>query len=381
LCDTGKIITYTFDEDDVKMYDGETISSVAFTDYNTVIKNSHKFVKVKSETVDDLKTDYDEFIKKAEFYKSEHTLLNYYATDNTAYLAYNIWCNKSKTIKKPEQILPVEEIPLSQSNRGGLHYGKRVENGYEYDYNNFYLNNMSSSNFNFPNCQPDEIKTITTKEFNELPFICYGLYKCKITGNSMYVPKSMCDTYQWINHFNLQIAKSENLTIEFDEHNGCNNMLYTHERLNGKVVFKDHANFVDGLKQKHRGTKCYDNTKQLNTSLWGFLCRKNKNRQTYKVNENIYYNNFDDIEEIRYAEKSTTILSKPTDKLFKTDYARIGSFLTGFSRLQLYKFIKANVKDNDILYINTDSIITTKPLPETLYCKTNEIGKLKLVVK
>jgi IS1 family transposase len=104
--------------------------------------------------------------------------------------------------------------------------------------------------------------------------------------------------------------------------------------------------------------------------------------KAYNNNEDIEVKNLDDFDSIHkiiYGRTSTVIKKQCIDKIFKSDFARIGSFLTGFCRLQLYKILKENFKDSEVKYINTDGFIVTKELPEKYI--GSEMGKFKRVEK
>ena len=387
-CNTGKILMYKFKYDDetVETYDGETYITIDMKDYESKVKKNYGYVKCKCESDDNLKDKYAEYIKMADHFKAENKMIDFYSSPIVSHVSFKLWYNLTKDLKTPDKILEIEQSPLSQSNRGGLHYGKRpTDDGryYEYDMTNFYLSMMQNPKFTFPSKQPDTVRYMSTKDLFELKYIPYGIYKSKITGHSIYIPKSMCDTYQWHNNYSLQIAQLEGLTIEmYDEDEAANCLLYTKERVNGSIAFKKYAEIVNGIKERNRGKEYYDRSKLLCTSLWGSLCEKNKTIKIHDNADDIIVNSIEDfntIKKIIYT-KNKTIIKKSVigDKLFKTDYCRVGTFLTGFCRLQLYKIMKEQFKNDDIKYINTDGFVVTKKLDEK-YLGT-EIGKFKQII-
>ena len=197
-----EIVSMAHCGEDVKIYNGSSIKSIDYDAYDK-FKNDFKIVKVIANNADELKQKYDDYIKKIEHYKSRSKFIDFSKSSYTSHIAYQIWSNFTKDIKEPEELLTIEHYACRQSNRGGLHYGSKTKEGFDYDQNNFYLHYMMSNAFTYPNKQPDEQIHMTTDELNKREFFQYGLYKCKITGSSIYVPKSMCNTYQWHNHFNF----------------------------------------------------------------------------------------------------------------------------------------------------------------------------------
>ena len=71
------------------------------------------------------------------------------------------------------------------------------------------------------------------------------------------------------------------------------------------------------------------------------------------------------------------VISVDYEKYFKTNYARVGTFLTSFCRLNLAKTILSTVKDiTNVKRIHTDSFTTINE--EYKHLLGSEIGKFKI---
>lgn len=390
--DKLKIISYCFSDcgEYVLTYNGQKQNKINMNEYIELKKNNYKnnIIKILADDKDDLENKYNEYIDKIDFYqKDTNGKINFKICNSVGFIAFERWRYLSKNINTPEELTNLEENALCYSNRGGLHYGSRqtIDTIYEYDQNNMYLHYMRLLNFTFPNKQPDEIKKITTDEFNDYyntkKYLAFGIYKCKITGDSIYVPNSQKNDYQWHNHHTLTISLLEKCKIEMDMTIGCNVLYYTKNRLNGNKVFGDYSKEMNDMKMRHKGTKYYDTSKLFSTALHGYFTKKNKSIQRYNMNEIIDIDPYNIIwKKETKNEKYVTFKMQNTDNgIFKNNYARIGSFLTGYCRLKLYELLKSNFKDDEILYINTDGFQTTKPLPDKYI--GNLMGMFKIVKK
>jgi hypothetical protein len=65
---------------------------------------------------------------------------------------------------------------------------------------------------------------------------------------------------------------------------------------------------------------------------------------------------------IRPIGNKTRVDSCKIGKLFKTDYARIGPFITSFGRFHMLRSLLAHI--DSVVYIHTDGFVSTKQIPE-----------------
>ena len=357
---------YYNDDDDV----------VVLKNNKTVIMDMDKFEKFKTpeymllfcNSEDELKPRVQEYIEKADYFKS-HTngMINYYLSQYSSSLAYDVWRKKTTILADPEDLTILEHSACYDANVGGTHYAEAGEykDCVDCDMNVMYMHYMMQSAFTFPLKQGVE-QSITTKELHSKSYFSYGLYYCKINGDSKFITNNLTGSFRWHTHFILSIAKQENMTIEMKE-GQTNCILYSKERINGNVAFQEYAKFAfdlrDTVKDKYR-----TEAKEFTSCLWGFLCSATRKFKTFRKGEKI------DLDEMDYEtikpNKSggyTICYTKKVEK-YKFGTARLGAFLTSYARLQLYNILKKNNIDfKNLMAINTDGfILQNQKLPDEL---------------
>ena len=373
-----KIYTFCFnDGSTVSIFDGNKLKKIQHDEFYE-LKKDNGCLLVPCSDNDDLKQERTAYIEKADYFKKiSNGLINYRKCQYESFLALELWRMQSKSIKEPEEISLIEQVPLEQSNIGGVHYAKAgtYKNCTDYDMNVMYLHYMSQNNFVFPTTQP-ETAFFTTSDLENLKFFPYGLYNCKISGSTIHLPAYIMKGNKWHTHYVLTIAKQENLKIEMCEDLGSNVLLYSKNRLTGKLAF---LNFAESMKKL-----CNDvdedhkaDAKKLRSCLWGALCTRNKTQKAFSKNEMIDLNDYN-IDELIPLKNGCSVRHYDKEQLFKTSYARV-NFITGYCRLKLYQILKDNgIKDENIVALNTDGIVViNQKLPNSLI--GTEWGKFKIV--
>ena len=379
------VYTFKFESSsEIRLHTGVLTKEITFEEY-TKLYSDFDYLMIKCEKESDLTVRRNQYIAKADYYnKTTIGILNFYKSQYTSKLAYDIWRQKTKNLKEPDELLDIEHFALDQANSGGVHYAKsgKHTNCIDYDMNMMYLYLMSQNNFTFPTTQP-QITKITTDELTNKPFLSYGLYLCKINISSIWIPK--CDKFKWYPQFILNIARSEqkkykleikNAITMFEDENGSTNaLIYDQDRLTGKIAFKDYTDFVIDLRKK-TDVEFKAESKELSSCLWGYFTSKNKKIIRVSANDKFYYQNYN-IEELIPLDKGDyNVVYSKKRKIFKYNYARIGAFLTSYCRYKLYQICQTHKLEPILL--NTDGmILQNQSLPDELI--GNEAGKFKIV--
>jgi len=235
---------------------------------------------------------------------------------------------------------------------------------------------MSSANFTFPTNQ-GEFMTYTQAEFNSLKFYAYGIYRCKIsnTNNQLFKPfKNNHYTNYDLLLINLLNKNSDDkIKIEIIQDNEPNAILYKTDRLQGNKTFKSFSDLLYTLKQK----KIAKTSKLLINALWGSLSQKKiikaniKNTDTLNLESGTFINLLDTDKEYTKVEYGHI------DQIFKSNYARIGCFLTSYCRFKFMEIIIKNNLYNNVIRINTDSVLFSGDIPTNIKI-SDELGDFKI---
>ena len=381
-----KLIFYMYKDDNVVIFDS-CGSLFPFTDKMEITKfqemkeehmGTHLFIKCDENTRLDKvgKTVRDMYIKKANYFLKHTTgFLNYFKSPHKSLLALEVWRLMSKNISESMPLLDIEHYACDQANSGGVHYASvgKFEGCIDYDMNAMYMFEMSQLNFTFPTTQ-GLLQSLSQSQLDERNYFPYGLYLCKMTGASKWIPHEFVGRVMWQTHFMLTLAKEEGYQIAIKQ-GEINHIAYPTGRLNGNIAFKAYADWAFNL--RNTVTEEYkDEAKGYTSCLWGSLTTKNMKTKRFGKDEplNMSAYNIDQLNPndnggytIRYCKKR---------QIFKYNYARIGCFLTSYCRLKLYQILKkANLEP---IALNTDGfILQNQQLPEELI--GTEPGKFKVV--
>jgi hypothetical protein len=352
----------------VETYDGIELKSPSIEDF-LEDKNKYEHLYVKVKLSEDLIEYRKKYIKNADLLKeATNGFINLYKYDKIPLLAYDIWRQKSKNVIEPEEIGVLEAEYLDKSFRGGTHYSNNSYEGmgYCYDVNSMYLHIMSSLNFQIP-MKKGEFRYISQKEFSELKFYQFGIYRCKITSEHPYVKKDRSNYYT---QYDLILFKELGITYEIIDDGQTNCIIYEKDRINGNKMFGAFANYMYELKKDGLPVK------EIISCLWGYLAKK---RKIYHkgTSENQFV--IDDsnivIDAIYEVGNETKVKVTDFKNLFMTNYARIGTFLTSYARLHICRIAKKH--EANTLCINTDSIVSSKDLSNDITIGV-DLGQFKI---
>ena len=281
---------------------------------------------------------------------------------------------------------------------GGLTYfndifkDKEIE-CHSYDFSSEYGQILGNSNFKFPMTEGKYYKS------NSMLFQCnkqlpHGLYNVKVTINDdkfckifEYSLENWYDSY--IINYLLEVKAKYNIDLFFSGE--C--IIY--DERTTEFIDKDYFNCVNpyfktgwynylqnDLKQKYKKNYL---VKNLISKIWGAMSQK----QRYYFKEDDFMaldcsNLEDDITKSEYKlididiNKDGSLFYEciKTDQPTKLKYSRIKPFITGYSRVIMYRlleFIDLSIHFNNIVRINTDGI--------TLNCPIENMNEFKCVIQ
>lgn len=219
------------------------------------------------------KAEYDKFIIKADILKKEtNNEINLYKTGSDNVSALHLFNNYTKHIDHPPVIQQVESTFINMASQGALIFTTKGYNGqaYKADIKSMYPSIMKSKIL-FP-VKEGELKYIT--EFGS--FFNYGIYRCKITGNTKLFRFNFDNYYT---HFDLNSAKNLGLQIDLIIDDKPNFLYYSRDKcLTGFELFGRYVDKLFDLKQRK-----IPNVKKILNILWGSLCEKYKKDVVHKI--------------------------------------------------------------------------------------------------
>lgn len=349
-------------------YINKNKDKVIYDGKETVIVSEHDSIKgkyylLKSKT-EQLKEEYEQHMKQVEALKeATEGFIDLNKTQCISFEAKRLFYYYSKSFN-PEPMDEQEQRWIEKAFYGGLIWaeeGAEVRDGYVYDVNSQYPSIMSHPTFHIPMCKP------TYHTLDELPTkIKCGIYHVKIYNtNKKLFAKIFKDYYT-----NTDIIRARELGLEIVlVKDGKPNAMIYEKTISGSTLFGDFVKYLYDLKKEHKLAKTILN------SLWGSLCEK----RSY----NIYSKDLtsDDIDmpvskltEIIETKDDNYIFKCKSEKgVFKTDYARIGPFLTAKARALISRHIEPHI--DHIKRVHTDGFLSDKPLDIPL---SADLGKIKL---
>jgi hypothetical protein len=284
--------------------------------------------------------------------------INLYKT-GSIYLTVLDLFNRFTKVFNPESIKLDEGEWIYNSSIGPIMYcnGPYKGPGYKYDYVSNYPSIMKDSYCMFP------IKRGTFIKLDKLPEqLKYGIYRCIIikTDNSPF----RINKKNYYTHVDIKYAISRNFAIELIQDDEPNCLFYTADQLiNGSLLFGKYVDYVYDLKER-LGKDTWRPKKILNL-LWGILCKyKLKTIKRYndcpKEKEYDITNQF--IRSIVPSDDhNRTFVELYSTKIYKYNFARIGTFLLSFGRRKILDCMD-KFTDNKLLHANTDGFILKRPI-------------------
>ena len=363
------ILSLQFVDDKIFVFDGKVKKEINDEEYKQYTENS-KYLLIKCKGKDTIEETLNKYIKKADrLLQVSNKLINYYKSQYSSVIGFDIWKQMTKFISSPEELDDFEHIVINFALHGGIHYYREgeYENVIENDVNSAYMNFMSSSGFNFPVTKPN-YKLFTQKEFDDLKFFPFGFYLVKFENTHDYFSNFKVGVNQWTTHHDLKCAKLLNVKFSIVEEK-TNALLYDSKNcIKGSHAFSEYCNFLYKLKRDG------EDVKDLTVSIWGVFAQKLTKIYRLKDDETI---DIDDQFVISLIETGNTTIIKTTPqagKIFKHSLARLAPFLTSYTRLKMIETIMKVPKEN-IIHINTDSFISTIPVKNLVISK--ELGEWK----
>ena len=316
-----------------------------------------------------MKTSYADFVKIADKLKEvSKGLINMYKTGTYKKTALALFDEFQKIII-PDPIEQDEAEWIDKAFHGALIWADKYKGEvYKYDFCSMYPSIMKDSKMLFP-FKRGQFKQMTDKELSERPSISYGIYRCKIEKKEDSWKIFKYNKFDYYTNIDLKLANECNLKITFIMDDKPNALIYNRKCcILGSQLFGKYIDYLFPLKMKK-----IEGAKNLLNILWGGLCQRNNLTIKVRNDEEFDIRDDKDLVALYPANKNETILKLVNmDKLFDTNYARIGCFITAKGRYKLSNTIRPHVKD--VVRVHTDSMfVKNKPDIET----GNDIGQLK----
>jgi hypothetical protein len=348
-----------------KYYDGVKFITMPTQQFYKDIKNTYKYICYKSHS-DNIEKEYDE-LQETRYQLFTATKIDIFKYDHLHNCILETLMKYSKALTEPEEITNEEAYFIDQAYMGGLRWCEKDYQGqlYGIDRNSSYPAIVSSNRFVFP-VKAGTFKKYTQEEFNKLEFYSFGIYHCHIENDNRKLFSS--NLYYYYTQHDLRRAKELNMKISIIEDGSSNALLYERDKLvRGDHVFGAYVDKFYELKKQAKK----DNNKILGSICkdflnlpWGLMCKKNKKSMVKKYNADFKAGDGFELNEIQTYGKQggEFILTKyiNTKKVFKSNYARLGVFLTSYCRYQMSKTIEPY--SDQVKRIHTDGFyLTFKP--------------------
>ena len=280
--------------------------------------------------------------------------------------------NMSTAFKEPEEMNQHEAEWHDKCFRGGLINAEAGEYNDVicYDQNSQYSYYISHQNFLLP-IKSGEFKIVDDTYIEK--YAPYGIYRCKITSTDIQKNKLFrFNTFNYYTHSDISNAKRLKFNIELIQDGKVNCLFYeTSKRVLGSKLYGEIVKYLFELKKK-----C-SYTKKLISSLWGFHMERNYKKEVLTNSKEIVIaDNYKIIGVERYDDHYK-FKTTPYNKLFKTNYARIGCFLTSFVRCKMSEIIQDNFKLENVIRVHTDGIIVKNETIKDKYLGS-ELGNFKI---
>jgi hypothetical protein len=267
----------------------------------------------------------------------------------------------------PDHIDQIEAQYLKT--RGALMRGilGEYESVHDYDINSMYPHIMTLIMF--------PVKAGTFHTLQSLPEkLEYGIYRCSIKATTP-LKKNMLFLFTDENkytHYDITTARSLGLTIQMIKDGKANALIYTKDKLEyGSKMFKPTIDYLYDLKKKN-----LPYVKTILNSVWGALVAKRKMKDTVDTNVEYIIPDNVTLEQIYpIGEDKIRFKYHKNNDTFKTNYARIGIFLTSYARMHMARTMLPHI--DSIIRFHTDSILSLKPIPELKI--SDKMGQWKYV--
>jgi hypothetical protein len=227
-----------------------------------------------------------------------------------------------------------------------------LENGYAYDKRSCYPSVMCDKTFSFP------VKVGEFCLLEKLPEpLKYGIYRIEISrsGDELIDRWFNFNINNYYTHYHIETAKILNLKMELIQDGQANALLYRKNRASGSLYFSGIVNELYKLKSQSPLAK------ELLSSLWGVLCKKNIiKRNSIKKKIILTDELLVGIQPIDGNGENVNVEYMKKNNYYKYEYARIGVFLTSLNRLKMVKLLYPHTKN--IFRAHTDGFVCNEPL-------------------
>lgn len=345
-----------------KIYNGEE-QDCTREELRTMMEN-YDYIMISVKAGQSLKEARDKYTTFADdILRVTDNKVNLYKYPTTAIASMDMFRYMSKMLKEPEHIDAIEGSILAKAFQGGLTYANKGYKGFgiTYDVNSMYPSMMVDHYLQFP-MAAGEPTTLTDADLNDskqAKYFKYGIYRA-IVQKSGEINVDKFFKFNGDNHYtHFDLLLATELGLEFHLiQDGQFNFYYYHRSklVSSQTIFSNYIEFFYKLKQEYKPAK------ELLSCLWGALCQKEdrelylKHNMEFSINAGLQITSIkpgnDDAMRIRYQNP---------DIIYKTDYARIGPFLTSYARLKLVRQIKPYA--SHIVRIHTDSFTLDENLP------------------
>ena len=318
---------------------------------------------------------FDEFMSAREIlHKETKGEIDLFRTPRIKDAVKRLFHNMTKSFSEPEPLSQHEAEWHDKAFRGGLIYAEEGE--YKdvkcYDQNSQYSHYLSSKAFALP---IKAGKFMIVEQDSIKSFASYGIYRCIITSTDETKNKLFrFNSTNYYTQHDINNAIKLGFDVKLIQDGEVNHLSYNFEsRIAGDKVFGTIIDYLFKLK-----SKC-PYVKKLISALWGTCMERN-------YHKTVVSNDTEEIVDIPESHKIITIenysdcikiKTVPYKNLFKTNWARVGSFLTSYVRLKMQETITANFDLENVLRIHTDGVIVKNQDIKPDYLGV-EIGKFKI---
>ena len=327
--------------------------------YDPRTKQPQEWVLVRCDDKLTLRETYRKFIEEADLLKvATNGVINLYKTGSITKSAMKFFHQLNPNVQ-PEELKPDEQQWIKKATAHSLLWADQYEGeAYYYDVVSMYPTILRYLSFGVP-IKRGTFKKLTQKEFDELKFFEYGIYRCTIENSNKKLFLENPDNYY--THFDLTTAKELGYKITIiDEETNC--LLYPGEtRVEGKQLFAKYTDFLFPFKKS--GVKLLEDlAKKLLNCLWGKLCQVNKIKIYYDLekNEDCEIGEDKSLTDVCRDGRYLIIQFAPNERYYETSFARLAPFLLARGRRMISKIMQPHL--DNIVRVHTDGFLSKVPL-------------------
>ena len=376
--------SYVYDGKIAKVFDGKEIITMNLEQLRVMDNFDSKYLLINARVEKELESVYNEYVDYGvKMLKYTDNKFNLFKCKNYPQFAFDSFRYFSKAIKEPNELESIEELLISKAFAGGLLYAEKGYTGYgkTIDLNSFYASCMNQQALFLPDHKgiskklvKKDLKLVT--EHYDGYFFEVGFYHAKIESDGMFFQVHKSD---WYTSWDMMLANELGLSWSLIQDDECNAYIY-----NKKTCIRGNQYFGDYVKYWYN-TKLagFKEIKYICLSpLWGKMMERDYSNKFTKTNV-IELNDNEEVEYVRPCVVNGVdghkFFVKNVDRLYKSNYARIGAFLTSYTRLKLVRMIRPY--RDQIVRIHTDSITVKTDIDFKDLKFSNKLGDWKLESK